>query len=161
MADLLTIRLRIERGDHSRFYLDYYGSHWVELTSTSIIPWKTHCRISPREAMELCDLVARRAALLPERAAGSVSRYRGYRGGFAMFLAGWIGNEVAIINGTDTARAPERTVSFADRARSLLATARAQLTSQPAGRRKAPRRKAGANRQRRAVVNDPLLSRWS
>lgn len=161
MTDLSTIRMRIERGDRSRFYLDYYGSHWVELTSVSIIPWKSHFRISPREAMELCDLVARRAAMLPERAPASVNRYRGYRGGFGMFLAGWIGNEIAIIGGADTAKAPQRTAGIADRAHALLSKARTYFDRQQPKPRGTVQGSAGAKRAKRPAGHDPLLARWS
>lgn len=94
MSDLKTIRQRIEAGDQARFYLDYYGSHWVELKSSMLIPFKRRIKLSPAEAMQLRDFIARRTALLPPRQNAGHSYYRAYRGGIGAFFHAFLGNEL-------------------------------------------------------------------
>lgn len=94
MSDLNTIRQRIEAGDVARFYLDFYGSHWVELKSSMLIPFKRRFRLSPTEAMELRELIARRAMLLPPRQVKEGSYYRCYHGGVGAFFHAFLGNEI-------------------------------------------------------------------
>ena len=94
MSDLKTIIQRIEAGDDARFFIDYYGSHWVELKNFMLIPFKRRHRLSPSDAMHLRDFIARRTAMLPPRINRDSSYYRGYRGGVGAFFHAFLGNEV-------------------------------------------------------------------
>ncbi len=94
MSNVATLRERIDAGDPARVYLDYYGSHWVEIKSSGLIPWKSQVRLSPQDAFELRNSIALRNAVIPPRATATRSPYKRYRGGWLSFLPIWIASEL-------------------------------------------------------------------
>lgn len=94
MSTIAKLKTRIDAGDPARVYLDYYGSHWVEIKSTGLIPWKSQTRLSPQDAFELRNSIALRNAVIPPRATAARSPYKRYRGGWLSFLPIWIASEL-------------------------------------------------------------------
>lgn len=60
MSNLAFVYQRVEAGDRIRFFHDYYGRQWVELSRGWFLTHKTRVYLAPQEILQLKASLRRR-----------------------------------------------------------------------------------------------------